>query len=200
MKPAETGRNYDAIADRWSSAEFPRDNGIAAHERALAFLSSKRRALDVGCGCNGRIVDLLLRHGFAIEGVDVSARMVELARLRNPGIAFHHADICEWSPPGRYDFITAWDSLWHVPLAQQAAVLRKLLDALQPNGVCIFTMGGLEDGSEKTDATMGPEMYYATIGIPATLMLLSSARCTCRHLEYDQHPESHVYVIAQKAW
>jgi RimJ/RimL family protein N-acetyltransferase len=42
-------------------------------------------------------------------------------------------------------------------------------------------------------------MYHATLGIPKTLQILAEAGCVCRHLEYDQHPELHVYIIAQKA-
>jgi RimJ/RimL family protein N-acetyltransferase len=45
---------------------------------------------------------------------------------------------------------------------------------------------------------MGPPMYHATLGIPKTLQVLAEAGCVCRHLEYDQHPELHVYVVAQK--
>jgi trans-aconitate methyltransferase len=158
----------------------------------------KRSALDIGCGASGRFVELLLRHGFEVEGLDLSARMLELARQRHPGLVFHHADICEWQPRREYDFISAWDSVWHVPLAAQEAVLRKLLGALAPEGVCLFTMGGLDAPSEKVDAAMGPPMYYATLGIPGTLALLADTGCACRHLEYDQYPELHVYLIAQR--
>lgn len=45
---------------------------------------------------------------------------------------------------------------------------------------------------------MGPPMYTAAIGIPKTLTLLSENGCICRHLEYDQHPELHLYIVAQK--
>lgn len=41
-------------------------------------------------------------------------------------------------------------------------------------------------------------MYHATLGIPETLDVLAKLGCVCRHLEYDQHPELHVYLIAQK--
>jgi hypothetical protein len=77
-------------------------------------------------------------------------------------------------------------------------VLGKLLGALAPRGVCVFTMGGLDAPSEKIDASMGPPMYYATLGIPAALALLTEGGCSCRHLEYDQRPELHVYIIAQR--
>jgi len=143
---------------------------------------------------------LLLSHGFEVEGLDLSERMLELARQRHPDVTFHHADICRWTPDGRYDFISAWDSIWHVPMAEQAAVLDKLLGCLQPGGVCIFTIGGLDEPGEKTDAAMGPEMYYSTLGISKVLQLMEAAGCVCRHLEYDQYPEPHVYLIAQRKY
>jgi len=199
MRPEDVGKGYDRIAQVWARDSFPRTNGMAQHRRALAFVDERGPALDVGCGSSGRILDFLLDAGFDAEAVDVSARMIELARERHPAVTFHHADVCAWAPPRHYDFVSAWDSIWHVPLGKHADVLAKLLRALNPGGVCIFTMGGLDEPSEKRDTAMGPTMYYSTLGIPRTLELLTDTGCVCRHLEYDQHPEPHVYVIAQKA-
>ncbi|HVY06528.1 MAG TPA: class I SAM-dependent methyltransferase [Burkholderiales bacterium] len=198
MTPQQVAASYDELADRWNSDDFPRSNGIGQHERALAFAGIGRRALDVGCGSSGRIIDLLQSRGYAVEGLDLSARMLALARARHPDVTFHHADICEWVPPHPYDFISAWDSIWHVPLSQQEAVLAKLLQGLAPGGVCIFTTGGLDARAEKTDSAMGPPMYYSVLGVPRTLEAITRVGCLCRHLEYDQHPEKHLCVIAQK--
>ena len=130
MTPDDIGRNYDQIAERWFDDSFPRTNGIEQHERAVAFLDSRRNALDIGCGCNGRIIDHLLGHGFSVEGIDVSSRMIELARKRHPAVTFHHADIIDWEFPERYDFISAWDSIWHLPLEAQEPTLKKILRGL----------------------------------------------------------------------
>ena len=199
MTPAEIAGSYDQLAEQWNNDGSPRENGIKQHERAIAFAKNKRCALDVGCGSSGRIIVLLQGHGFEVEGLDISPRMIELAKLRHPAVTFHHADICEWELPKKYDLISAWDSIWHVPLSQQERVLNKLLNGLSSGGICIFTMGGLDAPSEKVDAAMGPQMYYSVLGIPETLTLLSDADSVCRHLEYDQYPELHVYVVAQKA-
>jgi SAM-dependent methyltransferase len=198
MTPAEIAQSYDQLADQWNSDGFPRDNGIKQHERAIAFAKNRHYALDVGCGSSGRILDLFQSHGFEVEGLDISPRMIELAKRRHPSITFHHADLCEWELPKKYDLISAWDSIWHVPLSEHERVLKKLLNGLSPGGVCIFTMGGLDAPSEKVDSAMGPQMYYSVLGIPNTLKLLSNAGCVCRHLEYDQYPELHLYVVAQK--
>jgi SAM-dependent methyltransferase len=197
MKPADIARSYDQLAELWSTHKFS-GNGIAQHERALAFLKNKRYALDAGCGSSGRFIDLLINNAFHVEGLDISNRMIDLARQRHPEITFWNADICDWELPRQYDFISAWDSIWHVPLARQRSVMKKLMESLTPGGVFIFTTPGLDGPTEKVDSAMGPSMYYSGLGIPDTLALLAEAGCICRHLEYDQYPELHVYIIAQR--
>lgn len=198
MKPTDIANAYDQITHLWERKAFDRHNGIEQHKRAVAFVEQRGQALDVGCGCTGRFIELLVNKGFKPEGVDLSKKMVELAQIRHPDIRFRQQDICEWEPPDHYDFITAWDSLWHVPLAQQEPVLTKLIAALNPNGVLIFSFGGTDAANEHLDDTMGPELYYATLGINGYLELLLRLGCVCRHLEYDQHPELHCYAIVQK--
>jgi len=198
VKPEDVARSYDQIAEIWDSDRFPRDNGIAQHERAIAFTALRGPALDVGCGSSGRLLDLLRERGFTVEGLDLSERMLELARRRHPDVTFHRADICDWQLPRAYDFISAWDSIWHVPLRHQEQVLRKILAGLSPGGVAVFTLGGTEGPSETTNCHMGPPMYHATIGIPRTLEQIADTGSLCRHLEYDQYPEPHVYVICQR--
>jgi SAM-dependent methyltransferase len=198
MKPKDVATSYDSLADYWAGDRFPRENGIEQHKRAIAFLERRGNALDIGCGSSGRILDLLLDSGFEAEGLDLSENMLRLATRRHPQVTFHHADICDWEFPRTYDFISAWDSIWHVPLAENERVLTKVLAGLAPGGVCIFTTGGVDHASETQDSAMGPPMYHSVPGIPAILRILGASGCACRHLEYDQYPELHVYVIAQK--
>ncbi|MGE9291546.1 MAG: class I SAM-dependent methyltransferase [Puniceicoccales bacterium] len=199
MDPQKLAQSYDQIADVWNGEKFNRENGIPQHRRALQFLSQREKALDIGCGCSGRFIDLLLEERFAVEGLDLSERMIELARKRHPEVTFYHADITRWTFPGHYDFITAWDSIWHIPLSTQEKTLRKILRALTPGGVFIFTTGGLDEAEEKYDAYMGPEVYYSVLGVSRNLAIFAEEDCVCRHLEYDQHPELHLYFIVQKS-
>lgn len=198
MEPQETAASYDKIAHHWAGPAFPASNGIAQHERALQFLHRPGRAIDVGCGSSGRIINLLLARGFAVEGLDLSAEMLALAQQKHPSLPFHHADICAWEFPKQYDFISAWDSIWHVPLEKHPEVLRKLCAALNPGGVLIFTSGGVDTPSHVTNPCHGQPLYHAAPGIPQLLRLIDENNCICRHLEYDQHPELHLYIIVQK--
>ena len=197
MQPSQVAESYDRIAHQWLDGHLD-GNGIALHEHALKFRPSGGRAIDLGCGCSGRFLKLLAARGYEIEGLDASARMIALARERLPGVRFEHADLCTWRPSKSYDFITAWDSLWHVPLAEAENVLRKIGSALAPGGVFITTTGGLDAPEEKQDSAMGPPMYYSVPGIHRTLQVLAECGCGCRHLEYDQLPEKHLCLIFQK--
>ena len=194
MTPEEVAAGYDRIADRWLEVSA---YGVAQVERAIAFAKNKGVALEVGCG-TGRLMGLLGKHGFRTDGLDVSPAMIALARDRHPEARLYHADICRWELPRSYDLIVAWDSVWHVPLSDQAAVLAKLCRGLAAGGVLVFTTGGTDGPDERRDSCMGPPMYHSTLGVPGTLEVIAGAGCVCRHLEYDQHPELHVYVIAQK--
>lgn len=199
MEPRELAAVYDRLAAHWADPAFNPANGIAAHERALAFRSETGgRALDVGCGANGRLIALLQRRGYSAEGLDQSARMLEFARAQHPAVTFHEADICVWAPAERYDFITAWDSIWHVPLDRQLGVIAKLSAALAPGGVLIFTSGGLETPDEVTNPCHDEPLYHATPGVPAILRTLREAGAMLRHYEFDQWPASHVFFIAQR--
>ena len=194
-----TGAAYDLLAERWRDAVFNPENGRALHLRALSFLDAGGGwALNVGCGCSTRFNPLMREQGLRIEGVDASARMIELAAQADPGVLLHHADVRNWPIARDYRFISAWDSIWHVPLAGQRELMLKLMEALAPGGVFIFSAGGLDEASEHVDDAMGPELCYATLGIPGLLDLIKEADCILRHLEFDQAPEKHLAVIVQR--
>ncbi|HDY85593.1 MAG TPA: class I SAM-dependent methyltransferase [Methylophaga aminisulfidivorans] len=198
MNPDDIGNAYDTITHLWQREGFNRNNGIEAHKRAINFTDNRGNALDVGCGCTGRFIDLLQTEGFSVEGVDISTKMIDLARQRHPEVTFHHQDICEWEIENRYDFITAWDSIWHIPLEQQKPVLTKLVNSLNTGGILIFSFGGTTEPSENIDDFMGPEVYYSSLGTNGFLALLMKLGCLAMHLEYDQYPELHTYLIVKK--
>jgi len=198
MDPEATGRSYDKLAHSWQ--ELPNKSyGVAQFEKAIQFTKKRGHALDIGCGSQGRMMELLIQHGFQPEGLDISAEMVSLARVRHPNIPFHHADISQWEFPRQYDFISAWDSTWHLSLKLQEPVLEKICAGLAPGGVHLFTTIGFDEPGDHGDSGhMGVPLAYGTLGIPKLLELLNKYGCICRHLEYDQYLEMHLYLIAQK--
>ena len=199
MKPEETGSHYDRIALWWQKQHVHSTYGIAALERAIKFVENKSTALDVGCGSSGRFIEVLIKNGITPTGVDISSEMIALARQQHPEVTFYAEDICTWQLPQKYDLISAWDSTFHLPLAEQKPVLQKMCDGLNPKGILLFTCGGGIGPGEISGGFEGQTFDYSTLGVNEFLRIISESGCTCIHLEYDQYPENHVYIIAQKS-
>ncbi len=198
MNPNATATQYDKIAQWWQIEHQDSLYGIAQLERAIKFTSGRHSAIDIGCESSGRFINVFTKYGFQAEGLDISTEMIDLAKSLHPEITFYNEDICYWIPAKLYSFISAWDSTFHLPLNMQEPVMKKLCDALEPNGVLLFTCGGGHTKSEISGSFQDLDFDYSTLGVDAFLQILTQHHCTCRHLEYDQYPENHVYIIAQK--
>lgn len=198
MEPQELGRKYDKIAQWWHEQHHASAYGMQQLARALSYASTTgRRALDVGCGAGGRVVNALLAQGYEVTGIDVSAEMIRLAARNHPDAVFHVQDICIWEPDGTFDFIVAWDSIFHLPLQMQRPVMDKLCRLLDKNGVIIYSFGNAT--GDHTDTWHDDEFYYSSIGMNGNLAALLENGLTVLHLELDQFPEQrHAYVIGQK--
>ncbi len=198
METKKQAQKYDLIADHWNGDNFNRNNGIEQHERALRLVKNKRSAIDIGCGSSGRILDLLVKQGFDAEGLDFSKEMLRLAQLRHPELSFHHADICNWVFPKTYDFISSWDSVWHVPLNEQESILRKFCRALNPGGILIYTSGAVDEAGEGDSEFLGQTLHHSALGTTKILDVIAQSDCACRHLENDDWPNQHLYLIIQR--
>ena len=200
MEPLVLGTKYDKIAQWWSDRHFNSDYGIRQFEKALNFAPKDpprtRKALDVGCGAGGRFVRILQEHGFSITGIDVSKEMIKLAKLHHPNETFYLQDICTWELDQTFDFIVAWDSIFHLPFAMQESVVAKLCNLLATEGVLIYTFG--DAYGEHDDQWHNDTFHYSSIGINRNLEILAKNGVLCKHLELDQWPQNHVFIIGIK--
>jgi len=62
------------------------------------------RLLDVACG-TGKHIEYL-KDQFDVEGLDISPEMLEIARVRNPNVTFHHADMTDFDLGKKFDVVT----------------------------------------------------------------------------------------------
>ncbi|MBX2847430.1 MAG: class I SAM-dependent methyltransferase [Acidiferrobacterales bacterium] len=196
MKPIFTGQKYDRIAQWWQTQHADSSYGVKQVLRAINFVKCTKKALDVGCGAGGRLIAVLENKGFSVTGLDVSEQMIALAEVNHPEQTFLHQDIAVWESEETFDFILAWDSLFHLPLHMHKPVITKLCQHLADNGVIIYTFGNAV--RDHTDQWRNNTFYYSSIGINKNIETLLHNGMTILHLELDQFPEKHTYVIAAK--
>lgn len=192
----DVGEKYDRIAQWWHNYHNESNYGLNQIDRAISYCKTHRSALDVGCGSGGRIIRKLESNGFKVTGIDASSKMVEIAKSNHSLVDFHVADICKWNTKEKYDFIVAWDSIFHLPLTMHSQVISKLCGMLQKDGILTYTFG--DDYGEHESDWHDDKFYYSTIGINGNLKTMMENQCECRHLELDQYPEKHVFIIVQK--
>ena len=130
--------SYDALADEYVSRIYhelehkPLDREWLA--RFAATLGNPGPICDLGCG-PGHVARYLHKQGAQVLGVDLSPRMIELARRLNGGLEFHVGNMAALSvADGSWSGIAAFYSIIHIPPTQIASVLREFWRVLRLGG------------------------------------------------------------------
>lgn len=149
---------FDSYAERYDD-HLVQALGYRGPQQLLAFLPAGwqgEAALDLGCG-TGLAAPLLTPRVIALDGVDLSPRMVEKARLRGGYRTLAAADALEWMA-GRdrqYDLVLAAEVFLYLgalepPLAAAARVLR-------PGGWVLFSV---EEAPPGAGMVLAPTSRY----------------------------------------
>ncbi len=104
-----------------------------------AYCPKARSILNIGCG-TGEHDRYFKEMGYAVEGIDLSEEMLNIARRKNPEIIYTNADARSFSVEKKFDVIV---SLFHVLSYQNSNqdvldYLTRIEEHLAPNGIAIF--------------------------------------------------------------
>lgn len=112
---------YDAVAPEYAErfhdelAAKPLDRALLATFAELVLSAGGGKVADLGCG-PGRMTAHLRELGLSVYGVDLSPRMVELARRANPQLRFEEGSMTDLGlPDGALAGIVSWYSIIHTP-------------------------------------------------------------------------------------
>jgi SAM-dependent methyltransferase len=93
--------------------------------------------LDVACGTGGHIA--YLKGNYSVEGLDISAPMLRLAKKKHPDVVFYRRDMTNFKLKKQYDVVTClFSAIGHVKTKRRLdlAVLT-MASHLKPSGVLV---------------------------------------------------------------
>ena len=133
--------SYDSIADDYAREIYgelqhkPLDRQLL--DRFAAKTAGRGQVCDIGCG-PGQVARYLRDAGAEVFGLDISPRMVELARRLNPDIPFREGNMMALDlSDGALAGIAAFYAIVNIPEASLPSVFREMHRVLAPNGLLL---------------------------------------------------------------
>ena len=164
---ADTRASYDADATSYADevrnllAELPAERDVMALFAERVRAHGGGPVADVGCG-PGRITAHLRHLGVDAFGIDLSPRMIEVARREHPGLRFDVGSMTQLDlADGSLAALIAWYSIIHVPDDAIGAVLAGFRRVLRPGGLLLlgFHVGDASVPEPPEHGGRWPESY-----------------------------------------
>lgn len=127
---------FETNAERETRHFWFTGRNAVARRLVLSHLRRGERFLEIGCG-TGNMLRQLGALGYDVQGTDVSAHALRLARSRYPA-KFYEADIARLPFEEHFPAAGLFDVLEHIE--DDAAALRRVRNALTPGGLLFLTV------------------------------------------------------------
>ncbi|WP_116949715.1 class I SAM-dependent methyltransferase [Jiangella endophytica] len=169
---AAVSTSYDTVADTYVE-RFPVSRlGPLGHAMLRAFAEvvlaeRKGPVADVGCGPGGLTAELA-GHGLDASGIDLSPRMIELARAAHPELPFAVGSMTALDlPDGGLGGLLAHFSTHHTPPDQLPGVFAEFHRTLAPGGhLLLGTHLGQDEHLRPTVGYGGHPVSYESYLVP----------------------------------
>jgi ubiquinone/menaquinone biosynthesis C-methylase UbiE len=192
---------YDKIAQLYHKRRINRFWTVAPDIEAFAKrLGLGSAILDVGCG-SGYIASILEDKGFKVTGIDISTKMLELARANASQSTFLRMDMKRLDfPKESFEGIICLYSIFHVPRRYHLEILKRFRRVLKKKGLLAIHMGwGDWVGIEENWLGGGAPMYWSHYGKGKNLALIRRAKFEIILSRASKQKDgTHLFVLAQK--
>ncbi|MCD4759608.1 class I SAM-dependent methyltransferase [archaeon] len=202
-KSKQASSVYDKIAEPYAK-EFSKPSKYI--KEFLALLPKNAKILDVGCGV-GVDAGFMSSKDFEIIGIDLSKKMLNIARQKFPQINFRKQDIRKIDfPPNSFDGILASCSLIHIPKKDVPDLLEKFHQILKKDGTIYLALQGGKSEEIFIDEPFKPDekLFLNIISFDEIKNLLVKNGFSIVK-KYEREPKSKgelnytkLYVIAKK--
>ncbi|HPE73948.1 MAG TPA: class I SAM-dependent methyltransferase [Candidatus Competibacter sp.] len=135
---------YNDLAETYAAGRYLFDT-TPLLDAFADYLPARAHLLDAGCGAGEPVARYFVQRGDTVTGIDMSERMLALARQRVPEATFQPMDLRALDfPPESFDGVAAVYVVFHVPRAEHVALFADLLQVLKPGGALLLTLATRE--------------------------------------------------------
>ncbi|HSW97091.1 MAG TPA: class I SAM-dependent methyltransferase [Candidatus Saccharimonadales bacterium] len=156
-----------------------------------------KTVLDVGCGAGKPVDEFLVKNGFAVNGIDISERMIALAKKNVPQ-AFYEVKDMSSLQEGEYcvNGIVSFYAIFHTPRERHQEMFKTFASFMPNGGALLITMGASEwEGKENFH---GAEMFWSHYGAEKNSEMVEKAGFEIVLNEIDgSGGEKHQVIIAK---
>ena len=189
---------YDSWAETFAKRTSKMPSELAAlGDRLLGRYSVPPRILDAGCG-PGRDMAWFEARGATVVGIDVSSRMLELARTRCAGELLL-MNMRELRLPDRsFDVVWSIASLLHLPKAGAVGALAEFRRVVKADGVVtVAVKRGVGERWEQMGEA--PRRLFARYEPDELRGLLAAAGLACEEVELSTSERGEEWLLALAA-
>jgi ubiquinone/menaquinone biosynthesis C-methylase UbiE len=153
-------RSYDKMGEQYHT--FRNNEKFNSQlEQFAELLPPSGKVLDAGSGVGRPTSEFLAKRGFNVTGVDISKRMVDLAKENVPEATFYQKNILTLDfPDESFDGIICVYTLWHIPRKHHPTIIRNFHRMLKDGGILVLNTGVLE--SDGMSMFFGEPMLWST--------------------------------------
>ncbi|MBU0751370.1 MAG: methyltransferase domain-containing protein [Gammaproteobacteria bacterium] len=157
-------------------------------EEFIAMLPPGARVLDLGCG-PGNVAKLLTEKGYSVHGIDLSEKMVELARKNVPSAQFDVADVRELEGH-LYDAVFCSFILPSLTHEEADTLVGKVREVLLEGGLLYLScMSGTGSGFETTSFSPNNPIWVNYYQKSDLVGVLNKHQFSVLKSSYQDYPE-----------
>jgi SAM-dependent methyltransferase len=176
---------------------------LTAHEKSfldgfLCLLPAPTRVLDIGCGPGVPYDRYLVEHGCTLTGLDLSGRLISLARSNVPEANYIKEDILKANFETCFDGILSLFAIFHIPRANHENLFRLFNRSLTGRGALLITLATAE--MEFVSDWWGAPMAWSSYDPEFYINLLKSlGYALIRSRHGGKLGDRHLWLLAQKS-
>ncbi|MFB0503355.1 MAG: class I SAM-dependent methyltransferase [Candidatus Bathyarchaeia archaeon] len=193
-------KGYDKIASQYDEYRDLFNNETELNE-FMSLVRPGGHILDAGCG-SGVVARALVDNGFQVTGIDISQKMIDIAKHRIPEAEFIIGDMAALEFDNEtFDGVVSTYAVFHIPRTKHFSLFLEFHRILKKGGALLFSVGSKGKGTDgvwEWEEFQSVPMYWSYYPPSKTVELLKSADFQIvfsRNVE--QTGETHFWILAK---